>query len=232
MTLEKETRAIRSYVLRQGRMTPAQKRGMTESWTRYGLTIPVENKGLDWCQIFGREAPTFLEIGFGMGESLLALASTHPEKNFIGIEVHQPGVGGCLWSAQKLGLENLRVFREDAKKVLQECIPDGSLDKIFLLFPDPWPKRKHHKRRLVQPDFVALIARKLKKGGIFHLATDWQPYAEQMITVLEACPALSNMFGPGNVAPPLTVARIETKFERRGQKLGYVISDLLYTRVL
>lgn len=223
--------SIRSYVLRQGRMTFGQKKGLEEGWERYGITLCSPAQYLNWQQVFGREAPVVLEIGFGMGESLVAQALAHPDQNFVGIEVHQPGVGACLLNAQKNNLQNLKVFHADAKQILEFFIPDQSLAKIYLLFPDPWPKTKHHKRRLVQPDFVQMITQKLQIGGAFHLATDWQPYAKHMLTVLEACSSLTNAFGKGNVAPT-ALSRTSTKFERKGQKLGHLISDLVYTRTI
>ncbi|MFI4938544.1 MAG: tRNA (guanosine(46)-N7)-methyltransferase TrmB [Candidatus Berkiellales bacterium] len=226
MTLEKTHRSIRSFVLRQGRITPAQQRAINDLWPQYGLTLPSSPSWLHWDQIFGRDAPRVLEIGFGMGDPLVAQAKANPEIDFIGVEVHQPGVGHCLATAQKCEVKNLKVFCADAVEVFRH-IPPQSLDKVLLLFPDPWPKKKHHKRRLVQPDFVMLIAEKLKSHGLFHLATDWQPYAEHMLTVCEACPLLVNQFGVNHFAPT-SLERLQTKFERRGEKLGHVIYDLVF----
>lgn len=223
-------RPIRSYVLRQGRMTPSQRAALTDYWAQYGLTVTPDIKPMVWQEIFGREAPCHLEIGFGMGNSLLAMAKAHPECDFIGIEVHQPGVGRCLAKAQDLKLTNLKIFADDALTVLERCVGSASLDKILLLFPDPWPKLKHHKRRIVQPAFAQLIAQKLKPQGRFQLATDWQPYADHMLTTLDACPVLMNDFGKGHFAPS-GFERLTTKFELRGQKLGHSIWDLVYRRV-
>jgi tRNA (guanine-N7-)-methyltransferase len=171
-----------------------------------------------------------LEIGFGMGDSLIAQAKAHPEIDFIGIEVHPPGIGKVRANAKIYQLTNLKIFAFDAVQVLDWCVPDESIDKILLLFPDPWPKKKHHKRRILQPSFAAKIAQKLKKGGQFHLATDWQDYADQMLAVLDALPNFENYFGKSHFAPS-TFERILTKFEKRGQKLGHQIWDLVYTRL-
>lgn len=214
-------RTVRSYVLRQGRMTPGQTRAFAY-WSQYGLKVP---HALDWSAIFGREAKRILEIGFGMGDALLTLAQSHPEYDFIGIEVHPPGVGRCLSHAKKFELTNLRVFSQDALLVL-ESIPLASLDKVYLLFPDPWPKKRHHKRRIVNEHFVTLIAHRLKAHGQFHLATDWQPYADHMLSTLNASILLKNCFtdfAPQGMRP-------KTKFERRGEKLNHQIFDLVYER--
>ncbi len=171
-----------------------------------------------------------LEIGFGMGDSLIAMAVKSPEIDFIGIEVHQPGIGRCLTQANHFQLTNLKIFAEDAIGVLEGCIANHSLDKVCLFFPDPWPKTKHHKRRIVQNSFVSLVAQKLKVGGQFHMATDWKDYADHMLAVLEKSPAFANQFGPGQVAPS-QFERPSTKFEMRGQKLGHQIWDLVYKRL-
>lgn len=223
MTLEHPLRTIRSYVLRQGRITGSQQRALSELWSQYGLDVPESTHFYDWQKIFGRAAPCVLEIGFGMGDTLVGLAKAHPEKNFIGVEVHQPGVGHCLQEAHKAGLTNLKIFCHDAKEVLAKCIPDHSLDKILLLFPDPWPKKKHNKRRIVQDHFVSFLAQKLTTQGLFHLATDWQPYADHMIAVLDA----NTHYVRDEHAE---CNRLETKFERRGLKLGHQIVDLVYRR--
>lgn len=220
-------RPIRSFVLRQGRITPSQQRALRESWAHYGVEV-VEAQPLCWSEIFGRQAARVLEIGFGMGDTLVTLAAHSPEIDFIGIEVHPPGVGACMAKAQAAGLTNLKIFATDALTVLAQ-IPTASLDKVLLLFPDPWPKKRHHKRRIVQAAFAALIAEKLKPGGIFHLATDWQPYADHMLAVLEACPLLVNVLGKGQFAPEPR-DRVTTKFEKRGLKLGHHIWDLLYAK--
>jgi tRNA (guanine-N7-)-methyltransferase len=230
MTIIKPARPVRSYVLRQGRMTLAQKQAISDHWSEYGLTAALDKKPFDWQSIFAREAPRVLEIGFGMGESLVNLALNHPEIDFIGIEVHQPGVGACMRSAKAHDLQNLRLLNQDAYQLLTATIPEQSIDKVLLLFPDPWPKTRHNKRRLVQPAFTQLITKVLKTNGIFHCATDWQPYADHMITVLETTPGLVNHFGPEQFSPA-PYERTSTKFERRGQKLGHTIFDLVYSKL-
>lgn len=221
-------RTIRSYVVRKGRMTPAQQRALQENWQQYGLKASSEGSFFHWPTLFGRQAPVILEIGFGMGDNLVSLAQQAPASDFIGVEVHPPGVGACLAKAQAAALTNLKVFAQDVFEVLQQ-IPAASLDKVLLFFPDPWPKKRHHKRRIVQPAFVSLIAEKLSVGGVFHAATDWQPYAEHMSMVLEACPQLKNVHGENPLAP--ASHRFTTKFEKRGLKLGHEIYDILYQRV-
>ncbi len=227
-TSEKPIRPIRSYVLRQGRITPSQQQARSEFWPLFGLESGQDDL-FDWFAIFARQAPVVLEIGFGMGDSLVEMARAEPEKDFVGIEVHQPGIGRILANAKAHQLTNLKVIATDAIDVLTRNVGSESLDKVLLLFPDPWPKTKHHKRRIVSPEFAALIASKLKIGGQFHLATDWQPYAEHMLAVLDACSVLQNQYGQACFAPQN--ARLETKFERRGQNLGHAIRDLIYIRV-
>ncbi|WP_136068197.1 tRNA (guanosine(46)-N7)-methyltransferase TrmB [Modicisalibacter radicis] len=220
-------RGIKSYVLRAGRMTAAQNRGLEEVWPRLGLR--VADGPLDLDALFGRRAPRVVEIGFGMGASLIEQAETHPETDFIGIEVHAPGVGKLLDEADKRELANLRVYREDALEVLSQCIPEASLDGLQLFFPDPWPKKKHHKRRIVRPGFVELVRTRLKPGGTLHMATDWQAYAEHMAEVMAAAPGYRNTATEGDyvVRPGF---RPLTKFERRGAKLGHGVWDLIFAR--
>ena len=225
---EYKKKSIRSYVIRAGRMTEGQRRAFDNYWGQYGLSL--FDGPLDLQQAFGREAPLVLEIGFGMGDSLLAMAEAEPDKNFIGIEVHPPGVGRLINNAGKAGIDNLRVYMADAVDVLNDCIADASLDRFQLYFPDPWHKKKHHKRRIVQPEFVRLLCTKLKPGGLMHLATDWENYAEHMLEVLEAEEMLENTAGKNNYAPRPEF-RPETKFERRGQRLGHGVWDLLYRRI-
>jgi len=220
-------RAVRSFVVRAGRMTVAQERAWVELWPRFGLES--SDAPLDLGSVFGRDAPRMLEIGFGNGESLVALATTHPERDFLGIEVHRPGVGHLLLRIEALGLANLRVICRDAVEVLQRCVPDASLDEVLLYFPDPWPKKRHHKRRIVQPDFVALVASRLRPGGVFRMATDWQPYAEHMLAVAGACVALHNDSTQGDYVPRPD-SRPVTRFERRGQRLGHGVWDLAFRR--
>ncbi|MGH8706009.1 MAG: tRNA (guanosine(46)-N7)-methyltransferase TrmB [Burkholderiales bacterium] len=218
-------RPVRSYVLRQGRTTPAQRRALKELYPRFGIAFA--DAFLDFRREFGREAPVVLEIGSGMGETTAEIASANPGTDFIALEVHSPGVGSLLRKLETLELRNLRVIRHDAVEVLERMIADGSLAGIHLFFPDPWPKKRHHKRRLVQPAFAALAARKLVPGGTLHAATDWQDYAEQMLAVLAAEPLLENS-APGFAARP--ALRPLTKFERRGLGLGHRVWDLLFRR--
>lgn len=219
-------RAIRSFVARAGRMTIAQERAWRELWPRYGLAATDEALDLDTA--FGRAAPRTLEIGFGNGESLVALAQAHPDEDFLGIEVHRPGVGHLMLRAESLELRNIRVACRDAVEVLARQLPDASLDTVLLYFPDPWPKKRHHKRRIVQPAFVALVARKLKPGGRFRLATDWQNYAEQMLAVVGDCTMLENEFDAGYAPRP--DSRPLTRFETRGQRLGHEVWDLCFRK--
>src|ERR1700733_30320 len=211
-------RAIRSYVLRAGRITPGQQRALDQHWSRFG--IEFEPRVLDLAQLYGRAAAPTLEIGFGNGEHLLERALAQPEHDFLGVEVHRPGIRHLLLAAANAGVRNLRVIAHDAIEVLQRQIAPGSLHEVQLLFPDPWPKKRHHKRRLVQPEFVALAASRLRAGGRFHLATDWEPYAEEMLTVLSACDLLANCSAQGGFADTV-VGRSATRFERRGARLGH-----------
>lgn len=219
-------RAVRSFVARAGRMTTAQERAWRELWPRFG--IDDDGGPLDFEALFGREAPRTLEIGFGNGEALVALAAAHPDEDFLGIEVHRPGVGHLMLRAEALGLANLRVASRDAVEILGARVPDGSIDTVLLYFPDPWPKKRHHKRRIVQPAFVELVARKLKSGGRFRLATDWQPYAVHMLEVLSASAAFANESGTGYVPRP--DSRPLTRFETRGQRLGHEVWDLSFRK--
>ena len=218
-------RAIRSFVKRGGRITVAQQRALAELWPRYGAA--AGSSPLDLDALFGRRAPRTLEIGFGDGETLVALAAAHPERDYLGLEVHAPGVGHCLLRAAESGLGNVRVVQHDAVEVLEHSILPRALDEVLIYFPDPWPKKRHHKRRLVQPDFTALAASRLAPGGRLHAATDWQEYAEHMLAVLEATPGLANL-SPGFSDRPEW--RPETKFERRGRRLGHGVRDLLFVK--
>ena len=215
------SRPIRSYVLRQGRTTPAQKRALEELAPKYAL--PFRPELVSGEAIFGRKAPLVLEIGSGMGETTAAIAQARPDADFIAVEVHGPGVGSLLNRIEKAKLSNLKVVRHDALEVLERMIPDASLAAIHLFFPDPWPKKRHHKRRLVQPEFAALAARKLVPGGALHAATDWPDYAEHMEAVFSREPLLARA-GSG------FVERLETKFEARGKRLGHEIRDLYWRR--
>lgn len=220
-------RRIRSFVRREGRLTRGQERALSTLGPR--LLLDPQGGFLDFTELFGRTAPVTLEIGFGNGESLAAQALAHPERDFLGIEVHRPGVGHLLQAVERLGLDNLRTFNADAVEVLELRVADGSLAAIQIFFPDPWHKKRHHKRRLVQPEFVALLTRKLAPGGRIHLATDWADYAEHMRAVMEAAPELSNLYGPHAFAPQPT-ERPPTKFERRGRRLGHQVWDMIYRR--
>ncbi|KAF1687347.1 tRNA (guanosine(46)-N7)-methyltransferase TrmB [Pseudoxanthomonas broegbernensis] len=226
-TVEQGRRAIRSFVLRQGRFTPAQQRAFEQAWPRFGLDYAGAVRDLD--ATFGRAAPKVLEIGFGNGEALRFAARQDPARDHIGIEVHAPGVGRLLNALAADGSDHVRVYHHDAVEVLRDEIADGALDEIRIYFPDPWHKKRHNKRRLVQPEFAALLARKLRVGGRLHLATDWEPYAVHMLDVLEATPGLANRAGPrGHVPRPPW--RPQTHFEQRGLKLGHGVWDLLYDR--
>jgi tRNA (guanine-N7-)-methyltransferase len=220
-------RAVRSFVRREGRLTAGQQRALELLWPLYGVDAGAEP--FDFGALFGREAPRVLEIGFGMGESLAAIAKAHPEWDFLGIEVHRPGVGRLLGTIESDGLSNVRVMCADAVEVLQRQVPDASLDTLFLFFPDPWHKTRHHKRRLVQPAFVQLLRQKLKPGGRFHMATDWQAYARHALAVLTAADGMRNV-APGGGYVERPAYRPVTKFEKRGELLGHGVFDLIFER--
>jgi tRNA (guanine-N7-)-methyltransferase len=243
-------RSIRSFVLRAGRITPAQQRALTEGWPRFGIDPPLQDAdrsatvaSLDFTAHFRRRAALVVEIGFGNGENLLALATAHPEKDFLGIEVHRAGVGHLLLRAEEAALGNLRVMQHDAVEAFEHQIAPGVLDEVLVLFPDPWHKKRHHKRRLVQPDFIALLASRLRIGGRLQLATDWEPYARQMLEVLLAEPSLRNRAGTADTASGADTGSVEpgfvprptwrplTRFERRGHRLGHGVWDLSFERV-
>ena len=225
--LRPQRRAIRSFVQRGGRITVAQERALADLWPRFGLDFC--GQAFDLGAVFGRSAPCTLEIGFGDGDTLVALARAHPERNFLGAEVHAPGVGHCLLAAAAADLGNLRVVRHDAVELLTESISPGALAEVLIYFADPWPKKRHHKRRLIQPEFVALLASRIRVGGRLRLATDWQPYAEWMVEVLEASADFQNCAGTERFVPR-PAERPETKFERRGLRLGHVARDLVFER--
>jgi tRNA (guanine-N7-)-methyltransferase len=220
-------RPIRSYVLREGRLTAGQERAFAALWPRFG----VEYTGipLDLPALFGNDRPVWLEIGFGNGDALATLAERHPDRNYLGIEVHRPGVGHLLLRLEAHALANVRLLRHDAVEVLRSALPPASLAGVYLFFPDPWHKRRHHKRRIVQPELVDLLARVIRPGGLFHAATDWEDYAQQMHAVIEASPAFENVAGPGRFAPRPD-ERPLTRFEQRGQSLGHGVWDLLFRR--
>lgn len=217
--------AIRSFVLRQGRVSNAQRRACETLLPLHG--IPFAENLLDLNQVFGRQAPKILEIGFGMGDSTAAIAHAHPDKDYLAIEVHTPGVGSLLNQIEALGLTNLRIIQHDAVEVLHHMLPTACLDGIHIFFPDPWPKAKHHKRRLIQPALVTQLCEHLKSGGYIHTATDWEDYAEQMLTVFSNEPQLTNSaadYAPRPDYRPLT------KFEQRGLKLGHGVWDLIFLK--
>ncbi|MEZ5541379.1 MAG: tRNA (guanosine(46)-N7)-methyltransferase TrmB [Pseudomonadota bacterium] len=207
-------------------MTAGQRRALRDLWPRYGLdpALPLQPAAL-----FGRDAPLTLEIGFGNGEALLAMARATPQEDFIGIEVHRPGVGHLLLELERYDLHNVRIYNVDATAVLQSALPDACLDRVLLFYPDPWHKQRHHKRRLVQPAFVELLAHKLRPGGILHMATDWADYAQQMLATVEASGLFSNRAGQGHYAARPGY-RPATRFERRGQRLGHTSQDLVFER--
>ena len=221
-------RAIRSFVLRQGRQTEAQKRAFTEHWPKYGLDYRGEPRAFD--QAFGRSNPLVMEIGFGNGEQLLFAAEHEPQHDFIGIEVHGPGVGRLLNGLAEGNFPNVRVYQHDAVEVLKHEVADAALDEVRIYFPDPWHKKRHHKRRLIQPDFVALLCDKLKSGGRLHLATDWANYAEQMREVCAAESRLCPAMGADDAAIARPDWRRQTHFETRGLRLGHGVCDLLYRK--
>lgn len=217
---------IRSFVLRQGRMSDAQKRYLDEGLPRFG--VPYAKASVDFDAVFGRSAPHILEIGCGMGETTVAIAAAHPETDYLGIEVHGPGVGSLLKQIDTQGLTNLRVIQHDAVEVLRDMIPSASLAGIHVYFPDPWPKKRHHKRRLIQPPFVHELAQRLTPGGYLHCATDWEEYAQQMLEVLDNEALLANS---AEGFAPRPVWRPQTKFETRGLRLGHGVWDVLFRRV-
>ena len=216
---------IRSYVLRQGRFSRGQQRAYAELLPRFG--IPYQPRALDFSEVFGRQAPVVAEIGFGMGETTARIAAENPGTNYLAMEVHAPGVGSLLKQIGEAGLENVRIVPHDAVEVLRDMVPAASLAAIHVFFPDPWPKKRHHKRRLLQPPFVALAASRLAPGGVLHVATDWQEYADHVLAVLSATPGLANT-APGFAPRP--AVRPETKFERRGLKLGHGVWDIVFRR--
>lgn len=208
-------------------MTRSQQRALAELLPRYGLD---SGKVIDPARIFGRNAPLTLEIGFGNGDSLATMAAQDPAADFIGIEVHRPGVGHLLLQLDQRELTNVRVICSDAVEVIRHCLPDRTLERVLLFFPDPWPKKRHHKRRIVQPAFIELLARKLKPGGILHMATDWEHYAEHMLELLSETALFRNTAGSGNYAARPDYRPV-TKFEQRGQRLGHAVRDLVFERV-
>ena len=221
-------RKIQSFVKREGRLTKGQALAIEKYWPQYGMEF--QTQPYDLAEVFGRDAPVVLEIGFGMGKSLIEMAAAEPDKNFIGIEVHTPGVGACLADAVEQNLENVRLFEYDAVEILKQSIADNSLARVQLYFPDPWHKKRHHKRRIVQPEFVQLLRSKLQTGGIFHMATDWENYAEHMLEVMSVQPGYQNT-SENNSYVERPDFRPLTKFEQRGQRLGHGVWDLIFKKV-
>lgn len=228
--LQIRPKSIRSFAVRTGRLTAGQEKALRLGWSEIGLDL--EGGVAEFESAFSRSAPRVLEIGYGMGQSLIKMAEAEPDKDFVGIEVHSPGVGSLIQGAfdteaEKVRLANLKTYMADAVDVLQEAIPSGSLSRVQIYFPDPWHKKKHHKRRLIQPSLVRLLATKLAGGGVLHLATDWEPYAEHMLEVLSAEPSLKNVHQEYAERPEW---RPETKFEKRGEGLGHRVNDLVFMR--
>ncbi|MEX0959651.1 MAG: tRNA (guanosine(46)-N7)-methyltransferase TrmB [Burkholderiales bacterium] len=222
---DRATRPIRSFVLRQGRISNAQQRAIETLLPHWG--IPFRPEAIDLNTVFGREAPKILEIGFGMGETTAAFAAAHPEIDLLGVEVHTPGVGSLLKQVAELGITNLRVIQHDAVEVVRHMIPPASLRGVHVFFPDPWPKKRHHKRRLLQPPFVSKLVDRLQPGGYIHVATDWQDYAEQVLEVLRAEPLLENTV---QAFAPRPAHRPMTRFEQRGLRLGHGVWDIVFLR--
>jgi tRNA (guanine-N7-)-methyltransferase len=225
MSEAEHPRAIRSFVVRSGRITEAQQQALDSLWPRYGVEFSARTLDLD--AVFGRAAPRIVEIGFGNGDNLLALAQANPEQDYLGIEVHRAGIGRVMLGAESAQVKNLRVISHDAVEVLARQLPPRSIAQMLILFPDPWPKKRHHKRRLIQPAFAALAASRLGPGGLLRLATDWEPYAHHMLDVLNACPLLENT-DPSGAFCPRASDRITTRFEKRGSRLGHSVWDLAF----
>ncbi len=222
-----ERRRVRSFVLRAGRTTEGQKRALAELWPVYGI---AGNSGvLDFVGIFGNRHPVIMEIGFGNGDATWQMAAASPGENFLAVEVHRPGVGHLLLKLEEHGIQNVRIACEDGVALLERRIPDGSLAGVRIFFPDPWPKKRHHKRRLIQAPFLALLAKKMCQDGILHLATDWEPYAESMLEVMHNSRSFKNLSPEGRFVPR-PKWRPATKYERRGERLGHDVFDLVFRR--
>jgi tRNA (guanine-N7-)-methyltransferase len=227
MNPQTHPRGVRSFVLRAGRVTDGQQRALATLWPHFGLEYTPAP--CDLAALFGREAPRIVEIGFGNGAHLIQMASARPESDFLGVEVHRPGVGRVLLEVERLDLHNVRVSNHDAVEVLGHQVPEACLDEALVLFPDPWHKKRHHKRRLLNEAFVALLASRLKGGGILRTATDWEPYAIAMLEVLGGCALLENTAADGGYVPR-PPSREPTRFERRGERLGHGVWDLAFRR--
>ncbi|HTV77040.1 MAG TPA: tRNA (guanosine(46)-N7)-methyltransferase TrmB [Steroidobacteraceae bacterium] len=227
MSILTHPRGVRSFVLRAGRMTEGQQRALDSLWPRFGLEYSPQRCDLD--ALFGRKAPRIVEIGFGNGDNLIQMAQRRPEADFLGVEVHRPGVGRVLLEIERLGITNIRLSNHDAVEVVAEQLPEGSFEELLVLFPDPWHKKRHHKRRLLNAAFVALLATRLHSGGVLRAATDWEDYARQMLEVLRGCPQLENL-APDDGYVPRPQSRQPTRFERRGERLGHGVWDLAFRR--
>lgn len=222
-----DTARIRSFIRRQGRATAGQKQALESHWDNYCLS---PQQPLNLTEAFGREAPLIVEIGFGNGASLADMAETNPHLNYLGIEVHKPGVGALMMALEERSIDNVRIYHHDAIEILEQKIPDHSVSGLHLFFPDPWHKRRHHKRRIVRPSFVALLERKLTSGGYFHAATDWRDYAVDMLNTLSNSPLLNNASPSANYCPRPDYRPL-TKFENRGLRLGHGVWDLIFSRL-
>ncbi len=219
---------MRSFVLRGGRLTEGQKRALDEFWPRFGI-----EKGeslLDFKALFGNDAPVIMEIGFGNGDATWQMAQARPEENYLGVEVHQPGVGHLLLKMKQHGITNIRIANDDAVEFLRQRVPEESLDGVRIYFPDPWPKKRHHKRRLIQPSLIELLASRMCPGALFHLATDWEPYAEHILEVMRSSRGFVNLSPSGDYCDQ-PVWRPQTKYEKRGERLGHQVRDLLFKRI-
>lgn len=223
----KHHRPIRSFVRREGRMTDAQRRALDELWPRYGVDL-AEGE-LDLAAVFGRRAPVIMEIGFGNGESLVQMALNQPGNDYLGVEVHRPGVGRMFIRAKELGLNNLKVVCEDAAEVLKTHIVKDALDGMHIFFPDPWPKKRHHKRRLLQTAFIRMVERALKPGGRLHIATDWQEYADHIVEMMTPIQGFENIAGK-EIYSPRSDYRPATKYEVRGERLGHAVRDIIFKK--
>ena len=221
-------RKIRSFVRREGRLTKGQQRALDELFPTYGLS-PSAHQSLDFTSVFGNQHPVHLEIGFGNGQTLTAMAHAQPDDNYVGIEVHRPGVGNALLQIEKLALKNVRVICQDAVEVIQDHVADRSLDAVYIFFPDPWHKKRHHKRRLIQTDFINQLKQKLKPGALLHFATDWEDYALHMKEVMAQVEGFINLAGAGQFSERPAYRPI-TKFEQRGIRLGHGVWDLLFKK--
>jgi tRNA (guanine-N7-)-methyltransferase len=220
-------RQVRSFVLRGGRLTEGQKRALEELWPRFG--IEDKHEQVNFSALFGNEAPVIVEIGFGDGEASWQMALARPDQNFVGVEVHRPGVGHLLLKLEEKGIENLRIACADAVEFLQARAPEQTLDGVRIYFPDPWPKKRHHKRRIIRPEFVRLLASRMRTGGVLHIATDWEPYAEHILMVMADSCEFENLSETGDFSPR-PQWRPDTKYERRGERLGHSVFDLVFKR--